>query len=84
MREALRSQQVTTEDAEAVAETGVHEGHQAALAELVLLLCEDRWMIRLSAVVLHGRGKDFLLQSWKVREPTSFQAFGQDFCKKLV
>jgi len=47
LREALRSQQVTTEDAGTVAETAVDESHRAALAELVLLLCGDRWMIRL-------------------------------------
>lgn len=45
--EALRSQQLTSKDAGAVAETAVDESHRAALAELVLLLCEDRWLIRL-------------------------------------
>ncbi len=44
--EALRSQLITSKDAGRVAETAVDESHQAALAELVVLLCGDRWMIR--------------------------------------
>ncbi|MCP4200878.1 MAG: hypothetical protein GY769_02985 [bacterium] len=45
--EALRSQQIASREAGKVAEIAVDEGHREALAELVLLLLADRWMIRL-------------------------------------